>query len=234
MTQQTPTLMRYSHATIWIYILFVIISIAFSQSVQGQNVGIGVSEFTPHNSALLELRSDNKGILIPRMTVLDRISISEPAVGLLVFQTDNASGFYYFSKQGWLPMGEQNSAMGIEKGFVLEGSVDNPNTPPTDLNNFPKIYYNSSGAKRTNFHITTNKLTQPVGNGKYCAWAFPQSWGGTKVYISNNTTDESDFHLLYDCWKIYHGVKYHGQDYTVYVIDVDIFKNSLGLFFQFK
>jgi hypothetical protein len=43
------------------------------------------SAFTPHNSAMLDVSSKNKGMLIPRMTSTERDSISNPADGLMLF-----------------------------------------------------------------------------------------------------------------------------------------------------
>ena len=55
-------------------------------------------------SAILEIESHHKGILIPRMTDNQRRSIHKPATGLLVFQTNGDEGLYYF-KSGWKPVG---------------------------------------------------------------------------------------------------------------------------------
>ncbi len=58
-----------------------------------QNVGIGTG--TPNASALLELSSTTKGLLVPRMTAAQLVLIPSPATGLLVYQTDAPAGFYY-------------------------------------------------------------------------------------------------------------------------------------------
>jgi len=50
------------------------------------NVGIGT--LTPEASALLELNSNQKGFLMPRMTTVLRDAIPTPAEGLMVFCTD--------------------------------------------------------------------------------------------------------------------------------------------------
>ncbi len=42
----------------------------------GQSMGISSSAITPHSSSILELRSTNKGILIPRMTQAQRDAIN--------------------------------------------------------------------------------------------------------------------------------------------------------------
>lgn len=58
------------------------------------NVGIGT--ISPNVSALLELSSTTKGILIPRLTTTQRNAIPSPAQGLLIFQTDGPRGFYFY------------------------------------------------------------------------------------------------------------------------------------------
>ncbi len=45
-------------------------------------------------SAVLDIKSESGGVLIPRMDMAARNSISEPAAGLLIFQTDEDPGFY--------------------------------------------------------------------------------------------------------------------------------------------
>ncbi len=52
-------------------------------------------EAEPHGSALFELRSKDRGILVPKMTTLEREAIVSPANGLLVFDEDEMSFFYY-------------------------------------------------------------------------------------------------------------------------------------------
>jgi hypothetical protein len=59
---------------------------------------------TPDASAILDVKvtgATKKGVLIPRMTASERLSISSPAVGLLVYQTDGTSGFYYWDGSVW-------------------------------------------------------------------------------------------------------------------------------------
>ena len=66
-------------------------------------VGTGVV----NASAKVQIDSTTKGFLPPRMTSLQRIAISSPAVGLMVYQTDNAGGLggneglYIYKSGGW-------------------------------------------------------------------------------------------------------------------------------------
>ncbi len=59
----------------------------------GQGVGIGTLD--PDTSAILELRSNNKGLLIPRMDSVQRLSIALPAEGLIVYDNNQQAICYY-------------------------------------------------------------------------------------------------------------------------------------------
>lgn len=48
---------------------------------------VGINTSTPNVSAALDIESTNKGILIPRMTTVQKIAIATPAEGLLVYDT---------------------------------------------------------------------------------------------------------------------------------------------------
>jgi len=66
---------------------------------------IGIGTNIPDNSAALHVESTSKGILIPRMTQVQRDAIATPATGLLIYQTDGASGFYYYNGTIWVTFG---------------------------------------------------------------------------------------------------------------------------------
>ncbi len=75
-------------------ILSVAVLIASTIKLNAQ-VGVGVT--TPDPSSLLEVKSTTQGMLTPRMTSTQRGSISTPATGLIVYQTDDNPGFYYYT-----------------------------------------------------------------------------------------------------------------------------------------
>jgi hypothetical protein len=54
----------------------------------------GIGTTTPDPSAKLHVASTDKGLLIPRLTLNQRTAISNPANGLMVYQTDGLTGFY--------------------------------------------------------------------------------------------------------------------------------------------
>ncbi|MDA9563861.1 collagen-like protein [Flavobacteriales bacterium] len=69
-----------------------------------QNVGINGSGAVADPSAMLDVSSTKGGVLVPRMVQTDRDNITSPATGLLIYQTDNTPGFYYFDGVAWVPL----------------------------------------------------------------------------------------------------------------------------------
>lgn len=94
--------------------------LVFSIAKAQQNVGIGTS--TPNASALLELTSTNKGLLLPRMTAAQLALIPTPATGLLVYQTDAAAGFYYNQGTPALPAWVLLGGGGSGTGWNITGN----------------------------------------------------------------------------------------------------------------
>lgn len=59
------------------------------------NAQVGIGTENIDNSAMLDISSNTRGLLTPRMTAAERAAIATPAAGLIVYQTDGTSGFYY-------------------------------------------------------------------------------------------------------------------------------------------
>ena len=70
--------------------------------ISGDTVGIGTT--TPSGSALLELSSTSKGMLIPRMTMTQRDAIASPATGLEIYNTTDGK-FNYYNGASWTAVG---------------------------------------------------------------------------------------------------------------------------------
>jgi hypothetical protein len=79
-------------------------------------VGIGTN--SPSSSAQLDVTSTNKGLLIPRMTLVQRGTIPSPIAGLMIYQTDNTPGFYFYNGASWI----QFSTGSATNYWTLNGS----------------------------------------------------------------------------------------------------------------
>ena len=62
---------------------------------------VGINTNTPDASSALEVESTTGGILIPRLTETQRDAISSPATGLMIYQTDQTTGFYFYDGTAW-------------------------------------------------------------------------------------------------------------------------------------
>jgi len=88
-----------------VFTRIVLITLLVLQTYSFAQVGIGTTTVDP--SAELEILSTDKGILVPRMTQAQRIAIAPAATakGLLIYQTDNTVGFWYFDGTVWTTFG---------------------------------------------------------------------------------------------------------------------------------
>jgi hypothetical protein len=64
-------------------------------SINAQSLSINTDGSTADGSAMLDIKGNTKGLLIPRLTSNERVGISNPATSLLIYQTDVAPGYYF-------------------------------------------------------------------------------------------------------------------------------------------
>ncbi len=90
--------------------LFCIVFLFIGLSMHAQ-VAVTTDGSAPDNSAMLDIKSTDKGVLIPRMTQVQRDAIASPAAGLMIYQTDNSPGLYCNSGTSVNPDWISNSAV---------------------------------------------------------------------------------------------------------------------------
>ncbi|MBC7885721.1 MAG: right-handed parallel beta-helix repeat-containing protein [Saprospiraceae bacterium] len=76
------------------YFYLIVILLLFSNPGDSQ-VAINNSAMPPNISSVLDLTATDKGLLIPRMTKVQRDGIMLPANSLIIYQTDNSPGYYF-------------------------------------------------------------------------------------------------------------------------------------------
>ncbi len=139
-------------------LLFSIIGTFICSITFAQNVGVNSDGSNPDLSAMLDVKSNNKGLLVPRMTMLEMLAIANPATGLLTFVTDNPSGFYYNNgtpvnpdwinilspNSGWAlggnVIGNQGSGFGTKNDFPLSFMVNGSLAGLIDRNNTSTLF----------------------------------------------------------------------------------------------
>ena len=91
--------------------LVFILTLGTQFSANAQNVGINETGANPDPSAMLDIATSNKGLLIPRLSKAQKSLIASPANGLLVYQTDDTVGLWYYENTKWMPvMAQENMA----------------------------------------------------------------------------------------------------------------------------
>ncbi|MFL5765674.1 MAG: hypothetical protein ACJ77K_17140 [Bacteroidia bacterium] len=98
-------------------ILFTAILLFFANAVLSQNVGINSTGAAANSSAMLDVSSTTKGVLIPRMTHAQMNAITTPATGLIVYDTDSPAGFYYYNGSSWV------SLLSASTGWSITGNA---------------------------------------------------------------------------------------------------------------
>ncbi|MCB0573983.1 MAG: hypothetical protein KDC61_05390, partial [Saprospiraceae bacterium] len=99
----------------------------FFTDVLAAQVSVNQDNSAPDPSAMLDVKSSDKGMLVPRMTTAQRTAISNPATGLLVFDTDTES-FWYRDSGGWVNLiagWSLTGNAGTVNGTNFIGTTDN-------------------------------------------------------------------------------------------------------------
>jgi len=104
--------------------LIIILFLAVIDNSILAQVAINNNGNTAASSAMLDIQSTEKGILIPRLSTDQRNAITDPANGLLVFDTWTESFWYYNDLHTeWQQLG--NSASGAtEINELVDGAYD--------------------------------------------------------------------------------------------------------------
>ena len=106
--------------------LYTIALLTYTLEIFSQGVGINDDGSSPTAGAMLDIKSTNGGLLIPRMTEAQRDAISPYTQSMLIYQTNNDSGFYFYDGTAWNPFLIGGAA--ANSGWSTKG---NTGTTPT-------------------------------------------------------------------------------------------------------
>lgn len=98
-------------------ILRIALSIALSSilyfNAVSQSLGVNTTGAPAANSAILDVSSTDKGMLVPRMNKAQKLAITAPATGLLVFQeSPDSIGFHFYNGSKWMWIDTASSKAG--------------------------------------------------------------------------------------------------------------------------
>jgi len=106
------------------FLFFLLVAHSSQLVAYSQSVGIGTTN--PGSSSILDVQSNNKGVLLPRMTTAQRKAILNPETGLLVYDIDKKSVMMFEgTKWGQLYFKDSEFTEPAPKSIVGGESYDN-------------------------------------------------------------------------------------------------------------
>ena len=89
------------------HLILIALGFYLHTNAHAQSFAINTDGSTANNSAMLDIKSTSKGMLIPRLTSIERNAIPAPADGLVVYDTDT-KGFWYHNGTSWIDLVNSN------------------------------------------------------------------------------------------------------------------------------
>ena len=121
----------------------------------------------PDNSAMLDIKSTTKGILIPRMTEAEMKMIASPVEGLLIFNTDEQA-FFFHKNGGWSELGKEPDVPTVladnddDTKIQVEESSDE-DVIRLDLGGTEKLVFQNNADGRARLEFTNNGFNVLIG-----------------------------------------------------------------------
>lgn len=114
--------------------IFLLLSIVAINNLSYSQNGVGIGTTSPHSSSILEISSTSKGLLIPRMTTIERIAIATPATGLQVYDTTTNTTWSYNAAK-WVETTSKWTNDGTNTAVTLTtlSNGTNPRTTGTEF-----------------------------------------------------------------------------------------------------
>jgi len=147
--------------------LIFIITFFVTILVSAQNVGVNSTGTIPDASAILDVESTDKGLLIPRVDITDLTTaapVTTPATSLLVYNTNTTTGigYYYWDASKWVKLIDANTAIEDHDWYEV-GTTSAPDNINDDIftenNVFIKSERNNSNSQvwpPTNYYQAEN------------------------------------------------------------------------------
>jgi Chaperone of endosialidase/Head domain of trimeric autotransporter adhesin len=185
------------------------------------NVGIGTT--TPNPNAVLEIKSNTKGLLMPRLSTTARNTMGNVPKGMLVFDSSYNS-FYYHDGGRWRPIADNNPDSLLADSSATPQIIATMNTSTTTIA-FSGILYDNGGPSG-NYNSNSNDTYIVTKDSRDDSILIV----GYKVIVEEMNTESP-----YDSLEIYTAADYaHKEVFAASRTGTFFFQNNGSLVFKFK
>lgn len=165
--------------------LVLLLTFMFSNLMHSQNIGINTE--SPDPSAMLHIESNNMGLLIPKVNISNLSSaspVSNPAIGLLVYNTNTITGpgFFFWNGTGWVSLFSKVDFDNTPAGGINSSNISNWNTAYS-WGNHANAGYAASSHTHDASHIVSGTLYVSRGGTGLSSYT-----SGGYIYASGPTT----------------------------------------------
>jgi hypothetical protein len=133
-------------------------------------IAINMDGSKPDQSAMLDVKSKTKGVLVPRLTTYQRQAIKNPGTGLLVFDIDTST-FWFYNGLSWVELNMNSPWLSASNGiYYSAGKVG--------IGKLPDDYY-SLHVRQPNYN-----------DGRAVAVFEADDYWHAAIAVKNNTIDQ--------------------------------------------
>ncbi len=165
--------------------LFIITYLFLFSQVNAQTGNVGIGTNLPDGSAILDISSSTKGLLIPRISITSASSFgltnTTNTEGMIVYNTNasitggNGKGFYYWNGSSWSRIANGNLPATLSNGKIWIG--DATNNPAEQTMSGDGTISNSGVLDLNNLAVETSEIADNAVDG-------------TKINISGNANGD--------------------------------------------
>lgn len=154
---------------------------------------LGVGTLTPNASSQLDVTATNKGILIPRVTFANRPA--SPVEGLMIYQTDNTPGFYYYDGDVWQKMASSSEIL-PSGGAIIPYASSQPVSLTTNSSGPVNMAILGFGSSALGITAAGGVIDLTGGSSQNINYAFSLPRSGTITSLSGYFSSTDPLFLL--------------------------------------
>lgn len=199
--------------------IIILVFLFLSINIFSQNIGINDDGSTPDNSAILDVKSNahDKGMLLPRMSEAQKNAISSPATGLVVFQTDGSSGFYYYNGSSWTKLSNDKVTYATVIAAEAASGTNNNLCYVVETETYYRYIASGSGFTDDNKYVLS---TGDGGNTRWIGIAGQYNLGDISLSKINHLDATSGSATITELNKIYY-IQAASSTTTITIPDAD-------------